>query len=327
MDPAAPRAVQRADGLALSALGLGTAPLGGMFAPVDEADAEATLAAAFDLGMRYVDTAPQYGWGLAERRAGRALGRRPRDSFVLSTKVGRLLEPVAERQSGDIFTGAPPAIARFDFSRDGVLRSLEASLGRLGLDRVDVIYVHDPDDFHDQARDEAIPALVEMRGQGVVRAVGVGMNHSGPLASFVRECDIDIVLCAGRYSLLDQAAHADLLPLCAERGVAVVIGGVFNSGILADPRPGAPFDYKPAPEAMVARASLLGEICASYGVPLAAAALQLPFAHPAVCAVLVGARNATEVSSNAAALSTTVPEGLWQELKRRRLLPQAIPTP
>lgn len=327
MDASGTDRLIRAGGLSLSALGLGTAPLGGMFAPVSDDDVLSTVDAAFTAGMAYFDTAPQYGWGLAEQRIGDALRGRDRNSYVLSTKVGRLLRGANCREDGDIFVGARPATATFDYSRDGILRSFEKSLGRLGLDRVDIAYVHDPDDHHAQARDEAIPALVRLRDEGVISAVGVGMNSSEPLAAFVRDSDIDIVLCAGRYSLLDQQALPDLLPLCTRRGVAVVIGGVFNSGILADPVPGATFDYRPAPMHLLARAQRLATICRRHEVPLTAAAVQFPFGHPAVRSVLIGARSAAEVTADTAALATSIPPSMWQEMVDAGLLGPEVPTP
>lgn len=313
--------------LSLPRLGLGTAPLGGMYRPVADEDATATVDAAFRLGLTYLDTAPQYGWGLAETRLGRALAHRSRESFVLSTKVGRLVEPVAEREPGDIFLGAPPGRGRFDFSATGLAASLEASLARLRLERVDIVYVHDPDDHMPAARDEAVPALLELREKGVVSAVGAGMNHAAPLAALVRAHDLDVVLCAGRYSLLDQSAARDLLPLCAARDVAVVVGGVFNSGLLAAPGPGATYDYAPAPEDLLARAQRMAELSAEAGTDLKAAALQFPFGHPAVRTVVVGARTPAELEENRRLLETPVPASLWEAFRREGLLGADVPVP
>jgi D-threo-aldose 1-dehydrogenase len=316
-------------GLRVSALALGTAPLGNLFAPVAEEDAAATVASALAAGLTYVDTAPHYGLGLAERRLGRLLAGLPRDRFVVSTKVGRLVRPLAPGETADPegFADAPPAKRVWDFSGDGVRRSLEESLERLGLDRVDIVLVHDPDDHEREATEQALPALIELRDQGVVTAVGAGMNQAEMLTRFVRDLDIDVVLVAGRYSLLDQRALAELLPTCAARGAAVVVGGVFNSGLLADPRPGATFDYAPAPAELVDRAARLAQVCARHGTPLRAAALAFPFGHPAVTSVLVGARSAAEVTDAVACFERPVPEALWAELVATGLLPSDVPTP
>jgi len=284
-------------GLRVSALALGTAPLGNLYAPVAEEDAAATVGSALEAGLTYVDTAPHYGLGLAERRLGRLLAGVPRDRFVVSTKVGRLVRPLAPGETADPegFADSPPARRVWDLSGDGVRRSLEESLERLGLDRVDILLLHDPDDHEREAYEQALPALIGLRDQGVVTAIGAGMNQAEMLTRFVRDLDIDVVLVAGRYSLLDQRALAELLPTCAARGTAVVVGGVFNSGLLADPRPGATFDYAPAPPELVDRAVRLAEVCARHGTSLRAAALAFPFGHPAVTSVLVGARSAAEV--------------------------------
>jgi D-threo-aldose 1-dehydrogenase len=316
-------------GLRVSRLGLGTAPLGNLFTEVPESDADATVDAALAVGITFLDTAPHYGLGLAERRLGRRLARLPRERFVLSTKVGRLIRPLEAGQAADPegFVATPAAKRVWDLSRDGVRRSLAESLERLGLDRVDVALVHDPDEHEREAFEQALPALAELRDQGVVRAIGAGMNQAELLTRFVRELDLDLVLMAGRYSLLDQRALAELLPSCAERGVAVVIGGVFNSGLLADPRPGATFDYAPAPPSLVERAGRLQAVCARHGVPLRAAALAFPFGHPAVASVLVGARTAAEVQDAVAMLDRPVPADLWTELVAQGLLPDHVPIP
>jgi D-threo-aldose 1-dehydrogenase len=316
-------------GLRVSALALGTAPLGNLFAPVAEEDAAATVGSALEAGLTYVDTAPHYGLGLAERRLGRLLAGVPRDRFVVSTKVGRLVRPLAPGETADPegFADSPPARRVWDLSGDGVRRSLEESLERLGLDRVDILLLHDPDDHEREAYEQAFPALIELRDQGVVTAIGAGMNQAEMLTRFVRDLDIDVVLVAGRYSLLDQRALAELLPTCAARGTAVVVGGVFNSGLLADPRPGATFDYAPAPPELVDRAARLAEVCARHGTPLRAAALAFPFGHPAVTGVLVGARSAAEVKDAVACFEWPVPGELWAELAATGLLPADVPNP
>jgi D-threo-aldose 1-dehydrogenase len=316
-------------GLRVSALALGTAPLGNLYAPVAEEDAAATVGSALEAGLTYVDTAPHYGLGLAERRLGRLLAGVPRDRFVVSTKVGRLVRPLAPGETADPegFADSPPARRVWDLSGDGVRRSLEESLERLGLDRVDILLLHDPDDHEREAYEQALPALIGLRDQGVVTAIGAGMNQAEMLTRFVRDLDIDVVLVAGRYSLLDQRALAELLPTCAARGTAVVVGGVFNSGLLADPRPGATFDYAPAPAELVDRAARLAEVCARHRTPLRAAALAFPFGHPAVTGVLVGARSAAEVADAVACFERPVPEALWAELVATGLLPSDVPTP
>jgi D-threo-aldose 1-dehydrogenase len=316
-------------GLRVSALALGTAPLGNLYAPVAEEDAAATVGSALEAGLTYVDTAPHYGLGLAERRLGRLLAGVPRDRFVVSTKVGRLVRPLAPGETADPegFADSPPARRVWDLSGDGVRRSLEESLERLGLDRVDILLLHDPDDHEREAYEQALPALIGLRDQGVVTAIGAGMNQAEMLTRFVRDLDIDVVLVAGRYSLLDQRALAELLPTCAARGTAVVVGGVFNSGLLADPRPGATFDYAPAPPELVDRAARLAEVCARHGPPLRAAALAFPFGHPAVASVLVGARTAAEVQDAVAMVGRPVPAELWAELVAEGLLPGQVPVP
>ncbi|MFE9403092.1 aldo/keto reductase [Streptomyces sp. NPDC006530] len=300
----------------VTALSLGGAALGNLFSPLSDATARGAVDAAWDAGIRSFDTAPHYGLGLSERRMGQALRERPRDAYTLSTKVGRILEP---RDGGgdDLAAGfAVPAThrRRWDFSADGVRRSIESSLERLGLDRVDIVYLHDPDDHAEQALREAYPALEGLRSEGVVRAIGAGMNRTALLTRFLRETDVDAVLCAGRYSLLDQEAADELLPEAAARGRSVVVGGVFNSGLLADPCPGATYDYAAAPPELVERALRIKAVCAAHGVPLRAAALAFPLRHPAVAGVLVGARSPAEVIDAAAQFETPIPDALWEEL-------------
>jgi D-threo-aldose 1-dehydrogenase len=277
-------------------LGLGCAPLGGLYSPVSEDDARETLDRAWELGVRAFDTAPLYGSGLSEQRVGAALRERPRHQFTLSTKVGRLLR-----------AGEPV----FDFSYDGALRSLEESLERLGLDRVDLVLIHDPDDHADEAMAGAYPALERLRAEGVVGAIGVGMNQWEIPARFVRETDVDCVLLAGRYTLLDRSGERELLPLCAERNVDVIAAGVFNSGVLAGD---THYDYAPAPPEVLERARKLAETCARHGVPLEAAAVQFPLRHPAVTRVLVGCRTAAEVEEDVRLAALDLPEELWADL-------------
>ncbi|MGW0885747.1 aldo/keto reductase [Streptomyces sp. NPDC002671] len=311
-------------------LAFGGAALGNLFTPIRHATAEAAVEAAWQAGIRAFDTAPHYGLGLSEIRLGAALRERPRARYTLSTKVGRILEPLPAPAGDDLANGfAVPAThrRRWDFSADGIRRSLEESLERLGLDRVDVVYLHDPDDHLAQALDEAYPALERLRSEGVVGAIGAGMNHSAPLARFVRETDMDVVLLAGRYTLLDQSALADLLPAAAERGVSVVVGGVFNSGLLADPRPGATFDYAAAPPELVDRALKMQQVCERHDVPLRVVAVRFALWHPAVASVLVGARSAGEIIDAAEQLDTPIPTALWDDLRDSGQLPADAPVP
>jgi D-threo-aldose 1-dehydrogenase len=309
-------------GVAVTRFALGTGPLGGLYAPVGAEQARATCDAAWELGVRYLDTAPHYGAGLAERRVGEALRDRPRDEYVLSTKVGRLLR--ADAGEGDAAFAEDSGLRRvWDFSRDGVRRSLEESLERLGLDRVDVLLVHDPDEHLDAAIGEAFSALVELREQGVIRAIGAGMNAAAPLERIVREADVDCVLVAGRLTLLDQSAVAGLLPSCRERGVAVIAGGVFSSGILADPGPDARHDYGPAAPEVRRRVDEIAALCTRHGVPLHVAALALPRLHEEVAVVLVGARSPEEVRANLEAFGADVPADLWRDLVAAGLLAEA----
>jgi D-threo-aldose 1-dehydrogenase len=312
-------------------LALGCAGIGNLYQPVTDEAALATVEAAWDAGIRTFDTAPHYGLGLSERRLGAALRGRPRGTFTVSTKVGRLLVPNQDDGPGDDLANgfAVSATHRriWDFSADGVLRSLEASLDRLGLDRVDIALLHDPDDHAEQALTEAYPALERLRAEGVVGAIGVGMNQSALPACFLRETDIDVVLLAGRYTLLDQGGLAELLPEAAARGRSVVIGGVFNSGLLTAPRPGATYDYAPAARPVLDRALRLLEVTERHGVPLRAAALHFPFGHRAVAGVLTGARSPEEVRDTLEQLRRPIPGALWDELRAEGLLPPATPVP
>jgi D-threo-aldose 1-dehydrogenase len=299
-------------GVTVTRVGLGGAPLGNMFAELPDADAAGTVAAAWDAGIRLFDTAPLYGHGLSERRLGEVLRSHRRDAFVLSSKVGRVLEPDADFDPG-IFCVDRGLAPRFDYSRDGVLRSIEQSLDRLGLDRLDVALVHDPDHHERAALDGAFPALLELRDQGVVRAVGAGMNQHEMLGRFVARFDLDCVLLAGRYSLLDRSGAA-FLDECATRGVGVLLGGVFNSGVLATDVERATFDYAPASTEILDLTARLREACGHHGVPLPAAALDFALRHPAVSAVVVGAREPGEILADVEWARRTVPPALRDEL-------------
>ncbi|MEU2243025.1 aldo/keto reductase [Streptomyces sp. NPDC018338] len=327
--PALPTRTLGRSGVPVTSLGFGGAAVAGLFEDVGEEAAAATVEAAWEGGIRYFDTAPHYGLGLSERRIGAALRTRPRDAFTLSTKVGRVLEPYAGGGDDRADGFAVPAThrRRWDFSADGVRRSLEDSLTRLGLDHVDVVLLHDPDGHEDQAFKEAYPALEELRAQGVVRAIGAGMNQARMLARFVADTDVDAVLCAGRYTLLDQGASDALLPAAAAAGKSVIIGGVFNSGLLAAPAPDATYDYAAAPEELVRRALRMREVTEAHGVPLRAAALRFPFGHPAVASVLVGARSPGEVRDAAEQFHRFLPETVWEGLRAQGLLPAGVPVP
>jgi D-threo-aldose 1-dehydrogenase len=293
----------------------GGAAIGNLFTQVSEDDARAAVDAAWDGGIRAFDTAPHYGLGLSERRLGDALRHRPRADYVICTKVGRLLEPAGSAgRDTEGFDVPATTVRRFDFSADGVRRSLEASLRRLGLDRVDIALIHDPDDHGEQALREAYPALEKLRAEGVVRAIGVGMNQAEMLTTFVTQTDIDVVLVAGRYTLLDRSAADALLPAALRRGVSVIAGGVLNSGILAAPVAGATYDYQAAPGELINRARLLEDVCAGFGVPLRAAAARFPLTHPAVASVLIGARNAAEIGDAIRLRALDIPAALWSAL-------------
>lgn len=297
----------------IASLGLGTAPLGNLFSSITDDEAAATVDTAWDLGVRMFDTAPQYGHGLAEVRLGRALAGRPRDEYVLASKVGRLLRRTDGPRPASAFRDVPEVDPVFDFSRDGILRALDESLERLGTDRLDIVHVHDPDDFEHEARAEAFPTLFDLRDQGVIAYVGCGMNQWQMLSRFVTDLPLDCILLAGRWTLLDRTG-ADLLALCEERDVRVILGGVFNSGLLAAPAPGATFDYTTAPDELVLRARELQSLCGRHGVPLAAAAIQFGLRHPAVATVLFGARSAEEVAIDVELATMDLPVALWYDL-------------
>jgi D-threo-aldose 1-dehydrogenase len=314
--------------LDVTAIGLGSAPLGGLFSPVSETDAEATLAAGWSAGIRFFDTAPLYGFGLAERRLGAFLRQQPRDSYAISTKVGRLLRvhDGAAVEDGH-YKGTPRERPVFDFSHDGVMRSVEESLVRLRLDRVDVLLVHDPDDHYDEAVAGAFRALERLRADGTVKAIGAGMNQSEMLVRFAEAVPVDCFLLAGRYTLLDQGALDALFPVCLAKNIGILLGGIYNSGILANPHVGAKFNYEDADPALVARARALDELCRKHGTELKAAALQFCMAHPAVTVAVMGARNAAEVADNIAMSERKVPQAFWQELRARDLVDARAPLP
>jgi D-threo-aldose 1-dehydrogenase len=325
-------------GLRVTELGLGCAALGNLYAEVSDAQARASVEAALDVGVRFFDTAPLYGFGLSERRLGDALRTRERDEVVLETKAGRLLRPYPdgpETRGG--FVRPLPFEPVYDYSWDGVLRSLEQSLQRLGVDRVDVLLLHDIGSLtHGEAHadvlrtalDGGYRALDELRSAGTIGALGLGVNEWQVCLEFLANTDPDCFLLAGRYTLLEQTALERFLPECAARGIGVVCGGPYNSGLLAsEPDEGSTYDYAPAPPDVLERARALQRVCASHGVPLAAAALRFPLLHPAVSAVIPGARSADEVRRNAGWLEQPIPDALWSDLVDQRLLHPEAPTP
>jgi D-threo-aldose 1-dehydrogenase len=321
--------------LEVTRLALGAASIGGLFRPVSDDNAIATISHAWDLGIRTFDMAPLYGFGAAERRMGRALAGRPRDEYVISTKVGRLIRPLDAIPSGaDVDTAqdafyphTEPVVAVFDFSGDGVRRSIDESLERLGLDRIDIALIHDPDDHWAAAIGQAYPALARLREEGVIRAIGAGMNQSAMLARFAREGDFDVFLVAGRYTLLDQEALGELLPLCVEREIGILVGGVMNSGVLVDPRPGSTFNYAPAAPPILERAARIAAICARHGVPLRATAIQFPLAHPAVRSVIAGVRRIEHLDEYPELMRQSIPGDLWAELRSEGLIAADAPVP
>ncbi|MBT2495051.1 aldo/keto reductase [Microbacterium sp. ISL-59] len=308
-------------GLDISILGMGCAQLGNLGSVLTDEEAEASVRAAWDAGIRYFDTAPHYGLGLSERRLGRALAAYPRDEYVLSTKVGRLLVPSPEtahlRDLDNLFD-VPSDVRRvYDLSRDGILRSVEASLERLGLDRVDVVYMHDPDAHFDAARTTGAQTLSALRDEGVIGAYGAGMNQAGMLADLIEQTDTDIVMCAGRLTLLEQGASVRMLRLARERGVAVVAAAVYNSGLLA--RDSVPdrvsYDYADAPQDIVERARDIEQICRAHGTTLPSAAVQYPLRMPQVVSAVVGMRGVQQVTEAVARATASIPESLWTALE------------
>lgn len=306
-------------GLSVSRLGVGTAPLGGLFSSVPDDDVDDLISSALDEGLTYFDTAPFYGSGSSERRIGKGLRKVPRSSFTISTKVGRILVPGASDEPTEYYD-LDPFTPVFDYTASGIRRSFESSLERLGLDSIDILYIHDPDDHLDQAISEAYPELDKMRGEGLVASIGVGTNIAEIGTRFVRETDIDVALVAGRYTLLDQIGLAEFLPEAHRRNVSVLGAGVFNSGVLVNPVPGATYNYAPASEDILKKARAIHEAIRPFGVSVATAGLQFPLRHPAVKAVLTGVRNTAELRSNIADFDTEVPVELWEALEAQSLI-------
>ncbi len=321
-------------GLTFTELGFGSAPIGNLFRAITDDEAHAVLEAAWEGGVRYFDTAPLYGLGLSETRLNRLLRGKPKESYVLSSKIGRLLRAVPPDQRDGVgkWIDVPARKEVFDYSYDGTMRSLEASLERLGVDRIDILYAHDLDVFTHgseaamQVRlDEFVAggyrALLALRDQGVIRAFGGGINEWQPCQWLLERCDFDIFLLAGRYTLLEQGAQESFLPMCVDRGVGIVLGGPYNSGILATgPRPGAHWNYAPAPDWAMTKAARLQEVCTAHGVRLVDAAFQFPLRHPAVVSVIPGGQGLAEMASNLQAAKTEIPQALWVELRALGLL-------
>lgn len=331
------------ESLEVTTMGLGGTGLGNMYRATEPHDAFATVHAAYEAGIRYFDTAPVYGFGLAESRLGEAIRSLPRKDIVISSKVGYDLVPIPDSEmTPQLWDKAPPFRAEFDYSRDGVLRSIEGTLKRLGTDHVDMLAIHDPDEaLHfapgedpyarsrfREAMEGAYPVLEDLRAQGVVKAIGVGINQWQMLREFVVAGRFDYFLLAGRYTLLEQEPLANLLPACAARGTKIVIGGPYNSGILATgAKQGATFNTRAAPPAVLERVARIEAVCVRHGVPLPAAALQFPLGHPLVVSVIPGARSVAELEQNLAYIRQPIPADLWSELKAEGLVAAEAPLP
>ncbi len=341
MDPTERRRLGRT-GIEVTALGFGAAPIGGFRATIPEAEAQSLLEAAWDGGVRYFDTSPFYGYGRSELRVGHALRQRPRQDFVVSTKIGRLMHPLRPGETppaGLRQGGLPGFVPEFDYSYDGVMRSLEQSCLRMGLSRIDILLIHDIDfwtirnhavleDRFRTVMEGGYRALHELRAAGVIGAIGCGLNEADMCLRFAKAGDFDCMLLAGRYTLLEQGALAEFLPYCATRGMSVILGGPFNSGILAgEVKEGAPYDYAAAPPEIVAKARRIEATCRRHAVPLPAAALQFVLAHPVVCSVIPGALSRSEVEQNLAHLRRALPAALWRDLVAEGLLDPAAPVP
>ena len=300
-------------GLQIPEFGIGTSPFGGLFASVSESAVADVISTSMEMGLNYFDTAPHYGMGSAEVRLGRNINHLPRSSFVVSTKVGRLIVP-SEKADDPGWENSTAAVERiFDFSAAGIERSLLESLERLKMESVEMIFIHDPDGAADQAISEAYPVLERLRAEGIVKTIGIGITSNEIPTRFINETDIDVVLIALKYTLLDQSAATELLPTALKKGVSVIAGGVFNSGILTNPKAGATFNYEPASPEVLARAQKIEKFFVDRGVSLAQAALQFPMQHPAISAILVGCRSADEVTTNVALYNREIDSHIWRE--------------
>jgi D-threo-aldose 1-dehydrogenase len=330
--------VNARSGLTFTALSYGGAPIGNFNGVFSDADAQDMVSQAWDQGIRYFDTAPGYGNGLSEHRLGHALRSRDRKELVLSTKVGRVLTPMLDAPSTNgQYLDIPPFVAGYDYSYDGVMRAVEQSMQRMLTDNFDVLFIHDcdrythgtaaPELFH-QAIVSAFPALESLREQQVVKAIGFGINETDLMIEAIKSTDVDVCLLAGRYTLLEQEPLDELFPICEQQGVGIVLGGVYNSGVLATgPISGARFNYAPADAKVLARASQLQDVCRRHDVPLAAVALQFAYAHPVVVSACIGARDAKQQTRNAELFESNVPAELWDDLRAAGLIRSDAPIP
>jgi D-threo-aldose 1-dehydrogenase len=329
--------------LSVSQFGVGGTAFGNIYNAIEDDQASATIDAAIAAGLNYFDTAPLYGFGLSESRLGAGLAKHDRNSVIISTKVGWRLDPLAaDEENPSLFANAPRFRQVMDYSRDATLRSIEASLKRLQTDRIDILLMHDPDEsittdasrnqyevsHFVQAMDETYPILDDLRSQGVIKAIGLGMNQWQLLWDFAHAGDFDCFLLAGRYTLLEQAPLKRFLPMCLEKNISIIVGGPYNSGILATgAKPGAYYNYAPAPQPILDRVKRIEEVCARHGVTLAAAALQFPLGHPAVASIIPGARSAAELQTNLEYLRQPIPADFWAELKELGLIDADSPLP
>jgi len=307
-------------GLQIPEFGIGTSPFGGLFATVSDDDVREVISSSMEMGLNYFDTAPHYGMGSSEERLGQSIKHLPRNSFVISTKVGRLIVP-STKMNDPGWENSKKAVERvFDFSEAGIERSFIESLERLNMESVEMVFIHDPDGAANQAINVAYPVLERMRNQGIVKAIGVGITSNEIPTRFIKETDIDVVLIALRYTLLDQSAGVELLPTAIKKGVSVIAGGVFNSGILASPKQGATYNYQPASPDVLARAVEMEKFFSERAVSLAQAALQFPLRHAAISAILVGCRSMAEVKNNVAFFNEKISDDIWQEFDRHFLI-------
>jgi D-threo-aldose 1-dehydrogenase len=311
--------LKRSD-LEVTRLSLGTAPLGGLFKSVSDADGEALLNSALEIGINYFDTAPQYGHGVAEIRVGKVL-QSTKLPYVIETKVGRILQKVENAELFPWFPDAPRDVMPiFDYSVDGIKRSFNESLERMGLDHLDIVLMHDAEEHIKEAIENAFPVLAEYRSQGLIKAVGIGINYVEPALEIMKNTDLDIALIAGRYTLLDQIAHNELFPYALAHNIDITMGGVLNSGVLANPMAGATYNYLPASDEIISRAARIGNFLKERNIPLISAALQFPLRHPAVTSVLTGPRNVKELLSNVDDFNRELPIDIWAELEDANLI-------
>jgi len=311
--------LKRSD-LEVTRLSLGTAPLGGLFKSVSDADGEALLNSALEIGINYFDTAPQYGHGVAEIRVGKVL-QSTKLPYVIETKVGRILQKVENAELFPWFPDAPRDVMPiFDYSADGIKRSFNESLERMGLDHLDIVLMHDAEEHIKEAIENAFPVLAQYRSQGLIKAVGIGINYVEPALEIMKNTDLDIALIAGRYTLLDQIAHNELFPYALAHNIDITMGGVLNSGVLANPVAGATYNYLPASDEIISRAARIGNFLKERNIPLISAALQFPLRHPAVTSVLTGPRNVKELLSNVDDFNRELPIDIWAALEDANLI-------